>query len=88
MGTVPMVTVCVSLSGRLGLSVPLGLLVADLLLSASEAGLENECGAQYSHSLEERCCIKMHRILTSGNDRIFSVSLPFCLKGILLSQPR
>lgn len=49
--------------------MPLGLLVANLLLSSSEAGLENECGAQYSHSLEQRCYIEMHMILTSGNDQ-------------------
>lgn len=52
-----MVTFHVALSSMLGLSVSLGLLVADLLLPASEAGLENKC-AQYAHrgSLEEKCC--------------------------------
>lgn len=57
---VPMPTVCVALSSVLGLSVPLGLAVADLLLPASATGLENDRGAQYGRSwvsLEERCCI-------------------------------
>lgn len=45
-----MVTVCVALSSVLGLAVPLGLSVADLLLPFSEARLENERGAQYVRS--------------------------------------
>lgn len=49
---------CICLSSMLGLSVLLGLSVADLLLPDSEAGLENECGTQYARSgdhLKERC---------------------------------